>query len=79
MLNPASAPPAPSKPRVLINVLVSVFLGTLLGVGLALLLELMNRRVRSTEDLVEALELPVLGAICSASGMFKRTALGARS
>ena len=78
VLNPASAPPAPSKPRVLINVLVSVFLGTLLGVGLALLLELMNRRVRSTEDLVEALELPVLGAISSASGMFKRTALGAR-
>ncbi len=79
VLNPAIAPPAPSKPRVLINVLVSMFLGTLFGVGLALLLELMNRRVRSTDDLVEALELPVLGAISSASGMFKRTALGARS
>jgi polysaccharide biosynthesis transport protein len=26
--------------------------------------------------LVEALELPVLGAISSASGMFKRTAIG---
>nr|WP_315493620.1 chain length determinant protein EpsF [uncultured Rhodoferax sp.] len=76
VLNPAIAPPAPSKPRVFLNVLVSVFLGTLLGVGLALLLELMNRRVRSTEDLVEALELPVLGAISSASGMFKRTAIG---
>ncbi|MDT7516447.1 chain length determinant protein EpsF [Rhodoferax mekongensis] len=76
VLNPASPPPTPSKPRVLINVLVSVFLGTLLGVGLALTLELLNRRVRSTEDLVEALELPVLGAISSASGMFKRTAIG---
>ncbi|MDZ7891353.1 MAG: chain length determinant protein EpsF [Rhodoferax sp.] len=79
VLNPASPPPSPSKPRVLINVLVSVFLGTLLGVGLALLLELMNRRVRSTDDLVEALELPVLGAISSASGMFKRTAIGVRA
>jgi len=76
VLNPASPPPTPSKPRVLINVLASVFLGTLLGVGLALTLELLNRRVRSTEDLVEALELPVLGAISSASGMFKRTAIG---
>ena len=76
VLNPAIAPPVPSKPRVFLNVLVSVFLGTLLGVGLALLLELLNRRVRSTEDLVEALELPVLGAISSASGMFKRTAIG---
>ncbi len=76
VLNPAIAPPAPSKPRVFLNVLVSIFLGGLLGVGLALVLELTNRRVRSTEDLVEALELPVLGAISSASGMFKRTAIG---
>jgi succinoglycan biosynthesis transport protein ExoP len=79
VLNPASPPPAPSKPRVLLNVLVSIFLGTLLGVGLALALELMNRKVRSTDDLVEALELPVLGAISSASGMFKRTAIGVRA
>nr|WP_315478714.1 chain length determinant protein EpsF [uncultured Rhodoferax sp.] len=76
VLNPASPPPDPSKPRVFLNVLVSVFLGTLLGVALALVLELLNRKVRSTEDLVEALELPVLGAISSASGMFKRTAIG---
>ena len=76
VLNPAIAPPDPSKPKVFLNVLVSIFLGGLLGVGLALVLELTNRRVRSTEDLVEALELPVLGAISSASGMFKRTAIG---
>ncbi|CAM8643160.1 EpsF, chain length determinant protein EpsF [Comamonadaceae bacterium] len=79
VLNPASPPPDPSKPRVLINVLVSIVLGTLLGIGLALVLELMNRKVRSTDDLVEALELPVLGAISSASGMFKRTAIGVRA
>ncbi len=79
VLNPASPPPDPSKPKVLLNTLVSVFLGTLLGLGLALLLELMNRKVRSTDDLVEALELPVLGAISSASGMFKRTAIGVRA
>ena len=63
VLNPAVAPSDPSKPRVFLNILVSIFLGTLLGVGLALVLELAQRRVRSTEDLVEALELPVLGAI----------------
>jgi len=79
VLNPASPPPDPSKPRVLLNVLVSIFLGTLLGVGIALALELVNRKVRSTEDLVEALELPVLGTISSAAGMFKRTAIGVRA
>jgi len=72
VLNAASPPNAPSRPRVLLNVLVSIFLGTLLGVGLALMLELANRRVRSADDLLEALELPVLGSIASAKGMFKR-------
>ena len=73
VLNAASPPAEPSKPRVLLNVLVSVFLGTLLGVGLALVLELVNRRVRSSEDLAEALDLPVLGAIASAGSMIKRS------
>jgi succinoglycan biosynthesis transport protein ExoP len=72
VLNPASAPAGPSKPRVLINILASIFLGTLLGVGIALMQELANRRVRSTEDLLEALDLPVLGSISSAGGTFKR-------
>ena len=63
VLNPAAAPADPSKPKVLLNILVSIFLGTLLGVGLALMLELINRRVRSTEDLAEALDIPVLGSI----------------
>lgn len=76
VLNPATTPSAPSKPRVFLNILVSIFLGTMLGVGLALLLELINRRIRSTEDLVEALEIPVLGTISSASGMFTRNAIG---
>ncbi|MCY7307455.1 MAG: chain length determinant protein EpsF [Rhodoferax sp.] len=74
VLNAASPPNAPSRPRVLLNVLVSIFLGTLLGVGLALMLELANRRVRSADDLVEALDLPVLGSIASAKDMFKRAA-----
>lgn len=79
VLNPASAPSVPSKPRVLLNILVSIFLGTLLGVGLALMLELMNRRVRSADDLAEALNMPVLGSIASAAGMLKHAAKGARA
>ena len=63
VLNPATAPSAPSKPKVFLNILVSIFLGSLLGIGLALVLELINRRVRSTEDLAEALDIPVLGSI----------------
>ena len=47
-------------------------------VGLALLLELSNRRVRSIDDLAEALDLPVLGSIASATSMLKRSARGKR-
>ena len=36
------------------------------------MLELANRRVRSADDLAEALDLPVLGTIAAAGGMLKR-------
>jgi succinoglycan biosynthesis transport protein ExoP len=62
-LNPAAIPTRYSRPRVLINVLISIVLGGILGVGLALSLELINRRIRSAEDLVQAIELPVLAVI----------------
>lgn len=63
MLNPASIPTKHSRPKILLNVLISIFLGTLLGIGLALILELGNRRIRSAQDLVEAIDLPVLATL----------------
>ena len=65
VLTPAAEPLEHSKPKVFLNVLVSIFLGTLLGVGAALLLELMQRRVRSADDLAQALGLPVLARLDS--------------
>jgi chain length determinant protein EpsF len=76
VLTSASAPSSPSKPRVLLNTLASIFLGTLLGLGLALMLELSNRRVRSSQDLANALNLPVLGSISSATGLIKHGTTG---
>ena len=79
VLNPAVAPTSSSKPRVILNILVSVFLGTLFGVGLALTLELRNRRVRSAEDLTDALDIPLLGHVSSASSLMKLSTAGARA
>lgn len=79
LLNPAVPPADPSKPRLLLNVLVSIFLGTLLGVGLALVLELMNRRVRSTEDLADLANLPLLGQLSSAKRAIRLAGAGARA
>lgn len=64
-LNTAVAPLSPSSPKLLLNLLLAAFGGTLLGVALALLFELSNRRVRSSEDLVHMLDLPVLASIGS--------------
>ena len=64
-LNPASIPTEHSKPRILLNVLISIFLGTLIGVAIAVLVELKNRRVRSLEDLLEVIDVPVLATISS--------------
>ncbi|RFO95797.1 chain length determinant protein EpsF [Rhodoferax lacus] len=79
VLNPAIAPTKASSPRVFLNVLVSVFIGTLLGIGLALALELRRRRVRSDEDLLDALGIPMLGQISSANRVMKPSRLGARA
>lgn len=72
ILTPAGEPLLPSKPKVLLNMLVSIFLGTLLGVGAALALELADRRVRSADDLATLLELPVLGQIDRRQGRASR-------
>lgn len=62
-LNTAATPLEPSSPRTRLNLLVAAFGGTLLGIGVALLLELTHRRVRSAEDIAQALDLPVLARL----------------
>jgi chain length determinant protein EpsF len=73
VLNPASPPTKASKPRVLLNILLSGFVGGLLAIGMALALELANRKIRSTEDLMETLNLPLLGSVASAAGILKNS------
>jgi chain length determinant protein EpsF len=65
VLNPAAVPTESSSPRVVLNLMISIFLGILLSVGVALVLEFINRRVYSAEDLFGALDLPVLAIIPS--------------
>lgn len=69
VLNPASEPTLPSSPRTAFNMLLSLFVGTLLAIGVALLMELFDRRVRSASEIVQALEIPLLGVLArKASG-----------
>jgi chain length determinant protein EpsF len=63
VLTKATPPLKPSSPNILLNTLIAIVLGTLLGVGIALLMELIDQRVRSVEDLMQLAGLPVLGVI----------------
>ena len=63
VLNPAIAPQKPASPKVMLNTLLSIFLGTMLGVGFGLLAEMLDRRVRSRDDISELLEVPVFAIL----------------
>jgi uncharacterized protein involved in exopolysaccharide biosynthesis len=58
VLNEATAPRRPFRPRVLLNLAVAVVVGTILGMAAVLLAEMFDRRVRSRRDL--DLSVPLL-------------------
>ena len=60
ILSQAVEPLAPSKPNIPANILVGTLLGAGLGGALAFLLELRDRRIRSTTDLMTMEGIPVL-------------------
>jgi len=63
VLTPALAPLKPFGPKLLLNTLIASIVGMLLGIGSAVILELLDRRVRSAADLSAVIGLPVLGVI----------------
>ena len=70
ILNPAIEPTSAASPRVTVNVAIALIVGLILGVGMALLREQVDRRVRSADDLVRELALPVLGTLPGPRGGF---------
>lgn len=59
LLDTASPPFDPSKPRVFMNTFFSVLAGLFLGLLFAMVTELLNRRVRGTQDLADLIDAPV--------------------
>ena len=68
LLESARASEVPCKPRKAQAMGIALSLGVLLGVGLALIGEWMDHRLRSAEEISEALGLPVLGVVPQLSG-----------
>ncbi|GAA0505132.1 MAG: Wzz/FepE/Etk N-terminal domain-containing protein [Pigmentiphaga sp.] len=63
VMRPADLPSEPSSPKVMRSLAASAVVGLLLGVGLALMLELATRRIRCPEDLMRSTHLPLLASI----------------
>lgn len=68
ILSPATEPLKSSSPRVFINTLAAATLGTFLAIMVALGVEMLDRKVRGPFDMVQILEVPVLGVLPSPNG-----------
>ena len=63
VLTEATPPRAPASPRVGLNTALAFVAGLILAIGLALLLELRDRKVRDADDVMAVLPLPMLGVL----------------
>jgi chain length determinant protein EpsF len=63
VLDPATPPVKPYRPRIALNIALAGIVGTMLGAGLVTLMEMLERRVRRREDLEIALNTPILGVL----------------
>lgn len=63
MLAQASPPAAHTSPNVMRNAFMATLAGTLLGIAVCLLWELLDRRVRTVEDAIALVGLPILAVM----------------
>jgi capsular exopolysaccharide synthesis family protein len=63
VIQPATQPTTPASPRVFFDTVLAAFLGLILGVVAAGLLELLDRRVRDEDDVKLITRLPTLASI----------------
>ncbi|MFC7298948.1 chain length determinant protein EpsF [Herminiimonas aquatilis] len=63
VLTAASVPRSPAGPRMLLNLLLALVVGSILGIAAAIAMELLDQRVRSADDLAQLFGLPLLGVI----------------
>ena len=63
VLSVSGIPTVPVSPNILLNTAIATVVGFLLGVGLAFLREVLDRRIRTEDQVQQILDLPVLGSI----------------
>jgi chain length determinant protein EpsF len=60
VLSAAQEPGSAYTPKIPLNIALALVVGTVMGIGLGLIAEMLDRRVRSSDDLAELLRVPVI-------------------
>lgn len=63
VVTPATAPITPSAPNTQLNLLMGFVVGTILGIGIALLKTTLDTRLRGEADVRRVTDVPILGGI----------------
>ena len=63
VVEPAGVPRAPTKPRLVMNLLLGAVIGLIIGVGLGLVFENLDHTIHSAQELQAAVSVPLLGRI----------------
>lgn len=63
VVDPATLPAAPSSPNVLMNTAIGFALGLITGIMTALIMEMLDKRIKDEDDLLKHYDLPILGVI----------------
>lgn len=74
VVDTATLPESPVKPRKMITLLLAMLLGVMAGCGYVLAYEMFNRKIRVPEDVQAYLGLPVLGSVPDFDSMNKAAA-----
>ena len=63
ILDGATLPEEPSSPKVMKNTAIGAILGFILAVAIAMIKELSDTRIKTSEDVTTEFDIPVLGLI----------------
>ncbi|MFJ8263982.1 YveK family protein [Rummeliibacillus sp. NPDC094406] len=55
--------PNAAKPNKLLNMGIAAIIGLMLGIGIAILIETLDTRIKTEQDIVEILDLPIIGLV----------------
>lgn len=69
LFSSAGVPPTPVKPRILLNTVLGLISGAVLGVSTAFLLEYLDDTIKTAEDVSQELELSTLGHVTRIPGI----------